>query len=655
MPPGFGYGEAQVRSRRRDRDEGSDSGERQRRRKHDGDDGKKDKSDKKKEKKEKRDREFRADEASADRERTRRKDSVEIVSDSRRSRLGERVDGHRHGASDPLGIEDPAAATSAKRGSSPSLATPPSSGTGKRWRDEVAHDDDEDQRDFSTDDEVRDKKLAEARKRREAILAKSKKTQGEEVESEARGKNRVSTAQDGVRARDHDTSCEAKVRSEDNGKETVETSGSGPGGSAVQAKDSSTEQDVSKFILDSRRKQEEQIGGDMFDESKEAGDELKKGMRQSAAIGLTGASGDDWDDEEGYYIAKIGEVMANRYLVVEALSGRGVFSTVVKAKDQQDPEQGLVAIKVMRANDMMTKAAEREVEILERLNSNDKSDKRHIIRLITTFAYRRHFCLVFECMWDDLRAALKKYTKNKGMSMQAVRAYTQQLLIGLAHMHKCQIIHADIKPDNILLNKGHEIVKFCDLGTAVELKDISCSPYLASRFYRPPEVILGCEYSQAVDIWALGCTLYELFTGKTLLQSKTNNDHLKKIMELRGKIPIKVIKKGFVWKNHFTDDLDFKHEGEDENTKQKVIRTVTDMNAKKSVKDLILERVGPEKRQSTSGEDQSYVKRATQFADLLEQMLALDPDKRIRPKEALNHPFLQDGPNKGGGGAGGHK
>jgi len=158
MPPGFGYGEAQVRSRRRDRDEGSDSGERQRRRKHDGDDGKKDKSDKKKEKKEKRDREFRADEASADRERTRRKDSVEIVSDSRRSRLGERVDGHRHGASDPLGIEDPAAATSAKRGSSPSLATPPSSGTGKRWRDEVAHDDDEDQRDFSTDDEVRDKK-----------------------------------------------------------------------------------------------------------------------------------------------------------------------------------------------------------------------------------------------------------------------------------------------------------------------------------------------------------------------------------------------------------------------------------------------------------------------------------------------------------------
>jgi len=414
------------------------------------------------------------------------------------------------------------------------------------------------------------------------------------------------------------------------------------------------EKQVSQFILESRRRQEH-MGGDMFDESEKAGDELKKSMRQSAAIGLTGASGDDWDDEEGYYIAKIGEVMGGRYLIVEAFCGRGVFSGVVKAKDQQDAEQGLVAIKVMRANDMMTKAAEKEVEILERLNNSDKNDKRHIIRLLTTFYYRKHFCLVFECMWDDLRAALKKYTKNKGMSLQAVRAYTQQLLVGLAHMHKNSIIHADIKPDNILISKGHHIVKFCDLGTAVEMKDVSCSPYLASRFYRPPEVILGCEYTQAVDTWALGCTLYELFTGRTLLTSKTNNDHLRKTMELRGKIPIKVIKKGVVWKNHFTEDLDFKHEGEDEGTKQKVVRTITDLNAKRSIKDLILDRVGAEKRQSTTSEDQQYVKRANQFADLLEQMLALDPDKRIRPEDALQHPFLLDGPaGKAGAGGGGH-
>merc|ERR1719401_2542632 len=109
----------------------------------------------------------------------------------------------------------------------------------------------------------------------------------------------------------------------------------------------------------------------------------------------------------------------------------------------------------------MTKAAEKEVEILERLNSSDKKNKRHIIRLLSTFAYRKHFCLVFECMNDDLRAALKKFTKNKGMSLHAVRAYTQQLLVALHHMRENGIIHADMKPDNILISKGHQTVKIC--------------------------------------------------------------------------------------------------------------------------------------------------------------------------------------------------
>jgi serine/threonine-protein kinase PRP4 len=378
-------------------------------------------------------------------------------------------------------------------------------------------------------------------------------------------------------------------------------------------------------------------------------------MRQkSEAIGFTGASGHDWDDEEGYYIPNVGEVMDGRYLVVEIGSGRGVFSNVVKAKDQkasadqgeqgQQGSSGLVAIKILRANDMMTKQAEKEIEILQRLNSADKKDKRHVIRLLETFAYRKHLCLVFECMGDDLRAALKKYTKNKGMTMPAVRAYTQQLLIGLSHMHKCKIVHADIKPDNILIGKGHQIVKFCDLGTAVELKDIGTNPYLASRNYRAPEVILGCDYTQAVDTWALGCSLYELFTGKTLLTSKSNNDHLKKTMELKGKIPGKVIKKGAVWKNHFTEELDFKWQDEDPNSGQQIIRTITELNAKRSIKDAVLERVDPEKKKSTAPEDKEYVRRATQFSDLIEQMLTLDPEKRIKPDDALNHPFLQNGP-----------
>lgn len=86
---------------------------------------------------------------------------------------------------------------------------------------------------------------------------------------------------------------------------------------------------------------------------------------------------------------------------------------------------GMVAIKVMRCNDMMKKAAEKEVEILERVNKADKQNKRHVILLHRHFMYRGHLCLVFECpgckplekwrsgdprcMWDNLRVALKKW------------------------------------------------------------------------------------------------------------------------------------------------------------------------------------------------------------------------------------------------------
>lgn len=463
----------------------------------------------------------------------------------------------------------------------------------KRWRQE---ENDEDERDLSDDDDAMEKKLAEAKRRREAIMAKKKQEGGDETK---------------------DSKPEAAPEEQTKKAEPEAKAAPKP----------------------------EEASGDMFDDSAKANDQLKKAETfRSMNHGLTGASGDDWDDEDGYYIPNLGEMMDDRYEVLEVNCGKGVFSGVVKAKDKQakNEDEALVAIKVMRNNSMMTKAAEKEVAILEKLNVSDKRNKRHIIRLHETFAYRKHFCLVFECMDNDLRSALKKFTKNKGMSLHAVRSYTQQLLVALHHMRENGIIHADMKPDNILINKSHSTVKICDLGTALELKDVNASPYLASRFYRPPEVILGCDFSFPVDTWALGCTLFELFTGRTLLSSKSNNDHLKKIMELRGKVPGKVIKKGAVWQTHFTAELDFKHQVEDPGSSQPIIKMVTDFTSKGSLKEMILERVGKEKRESDVKEDQLYVKRAIQFADLLEGLLALDPDKRSRPDEALQHAFLQD-------------
>lgn len=504
------------------------------------------------------------------------------------------------------------------------------------WRDELEQgdkaesDDADDTADggiipVETDEDV-EKKLAESRARREALIAKWV-NRGEDggiqfentntplqEEEEAGSDNEEVTAFFAAKQKELQTA---------GGAEDIEKS--------IEARKA-----VNRFVLEARMKED----GDMFGEDGENQDALKKKGSTAADISQTGASGDDWNDGEGYYKAKIGEMMGDRYKVTEDMCGKGTFSNVIKAQDQQNKMQ--VAIKVMRCNDMMRKAAEREIEILERLRDSDKENKRNVIRLFRHFVYRDHLCLVFECMWDNLRMALKKYTKDKGMSLKAMKAYTRQLLIALQHIHRLGIIHADIKPDNILISAGHNIVKICDLGSAMELTEVEVTPYLVSRFYRAPEICLGVKYGQPSDTWALGSSLCELFTGKILFPGKSNNDMLRRFMEWKGKIPHRIIKSGTTWKQHFDENLDFKFLDYDAVTRKRKTRIITDWSAKKSILDVVMQRVGPEKQKSEDREDQVYVKKAKQFADLINQMTMLDPEKRPGPTELLKHAFVNE-------------
>lgn len=109
----------------------------------------------------------------------------------------------------------------------------------------------------------------------------------------------------------------------------------------------------------------------------------------------------------------------------------------------------------------------RELEILRKLNEADKEDKMHCLQLYCTFNHHNHLCLVFEnlssvlfililitcCAYSmNLRELLKKYGNKVGLHMKAVRKYARQLLLALRLLKKCSIVHADIKPDNILVS-----------------------------------------------------------------------------------------------------------------------------------------------------------------------------------------------------------
>lgn len=106
------------------------------------------------------------------------------------------------------------------------------------------------------------------------------------------------------------------------------------------------------------------------------------------------------------------------------------------------------------------------------------------------------------------------------------------------------------------------MLKLCDLGSASDASENDITPYLVSRFYRAPEIscvrsfsthtlqtdlflfsVLGAPYDSSLDVWSIGCTLYELYTGKILFPGRSNNHMLLLMMELKGRFNSKMIKK----------------------------------------------------------------------------------------------------------------
>lgn len=337
---------------------------------------------------------------------------------------------------------------------------------------------------------------------------------------------------------------------------------------------------------------------------------------------------DNWDDAEGYYSYRFGEILDGRYEVTAA-HGKGVFSTVVRARNLKagNGEPDEVAIKIIRNNDTMYKAGLDELVILKKLVGADPDDKRHCVRFLSSFKYRNHLCLVFESLNMNLREVLKKFGRNIGLRLTAVRTYAKQLFIALKHLRNCGVLHCDIKPDNMLVNEAKNVLKLCDFGNAMFAGKNEVTPYLVSRFYRAPEIILGLQYDHPLDIWSVGCCLYELYTGKVLFPGLTNNDMLRLHMELKGPFPKKMLRKGAFTGQHYDQDLSFHATEEDPVTKKTIKRMILNIKPK-DIGTIVA---------GSSGEDPKML---ANFKDILDKIFVLDPDKRLTVSQALNHPFI---------------
>ena len=340
---------------------------------------------------------------------------------------------------------------------------------------------------------------------------------------------------------------------------------------------------------------------------------------------------DNWDYPDGHYRIILGELLDGRYAVQQQI-GKGTFATVVRAQDTRTGYA--VAVKIACNNETMYKAAQKEMDMLNVLNQNDLDDKKHIIRLLRHFDHKGHLCLVFENLSADLREVLKKFGRNVGLNLKAIRSYAQQMFLSLSHLKRCQILHADLKPDNILVSEKRSLLKICDLGTASLADDAEVTPYLVSRFYRAPEVILGMPFDYAIDMWSIGCTLFELYTGRILFAGADNNQMLRTIQECRGKFPMRMLKRATLAENHFDVDGNFFSQERDKITGKATIRQSNFIKAAPG-KDLRARLSG-----NTKGMQQEEIKEHAAFVDLMDKCLQLDPARRVSPNEALRHAFV---------------
>ncbi|GJQ13515.1 hypothetical protein GpartN1_g5306.t1 [Galdieria partita] len=343
---------------------------------------------------------------------------------------------------------------------------------------------------------------------------------------------------------------------------------------------------------------------------------------------ITERVADDAADMEGYCKLLPGDRLDNDRYTVLNIAGKGVFSSVVRALEQTNDMTREVAIKVIRNNDVMLKAAQKEISILRKLEENDRQGKRHCIQFLRHFNFGSHICLVFESMHMNLREVLKKYGGDRGISIKAVQLYTRQLLNAIYVLYKSKIIHADLKPDNILVNEEKNMVKICDFGSACFMDECDITPYLVSRFYRSPEIILGLPYGPPVDMWSLGCCLFELYTGKVAFPGRNNNEMLRLFQELKGSFSMKMIRKSPFRSKYFDSAGNFL-QGEWDPVSHSEVFKATNIRPKVDLKSCLFRVAETEER-----------KLVPLLADFLDKIFTLDPSRRLSVTEASKHPFV---------------
>lgn len=214
-----------------------------------------------------------------------------------------------------------------------------------------------------------------------------------------------------------------------------------------------------------------------------------------------------------------------RYKIIKEV-GNGTFGSVWRALNKQTGE--VVAVKKMKRKYYSWEECInlREVKSLRKMNHP------YIVKLKEVIRENDILYFVFEYMECSLYQLMKDRVKL--FSETEIRNWCFQVFQGLAYMHQRGYFHRDLKPENLLVSK--DVIKLADFGLA---REISSKPpyteYVSTRWYRAPEVLLQSPtYGSAVDMWAMGAIMAELYTLRPLFPGSSEADEIYKICSVIG-------------------------------------------------------------------------------------------------------------------------
>ncbi|KYO30217.1 cyclin-dependent kinase-like 5 isoform C [Alligator mississippiensis] len=279
--------------------------------------------------------------------------------------------------------------------------------------------------------------------------------------------------------------------------------------------------------------------------------------------------------------------------------GEGAYGVVLKCRHKETHE--IVAIKKFKdseENEEVKETTLRELKMLRTLKQEN------IVELKEAFRRRGKLYLVFEYVEKNMLELLEEMPN--GVPPEKVKSYIYQLIKAIHWCHKNDIVHRDIKPENLLISHN-DILKLCDFGFARNLSEGSnanYTEYVATRWYRSPELLLGAPYGKAVDMWSVGCILGELSDGQPLFPGESEIDQLFTIQKVLGPLPSEQMK--LFYSNPRFHGLRFPAVNHPQSLERRYLGILSSV-----------------------------------LLDLMKNLLKLDPGDRYVTEQCLNHPSFQ--------------